>query len=83
MPHLLYGSRYWRVSSDELALPAVCAVAGRTFWSIVLLCFLSFAYRVSSFVDPGSPATPPNRVPTRFRDAADRTWRRAPIAATS
>jgi sn1-specific diacylglycerol lipase len=44
MPHLIYAGRHWRISSDELSLPCLCAVAGRLFWSILLLIIIIYVY---------------------------------------
>lgn len=44
MPHLIYAGRHWRISSDELSLPCLCAVAGRLFWSILLLIVIIYVY---------------------------------------
>lgn len=43
MPHLKYNGRYWKLSSDELFLPGVAAIAGRTVWSILLIIILSYS----------------------------------------
>ena len=40
MPHLIYGGRLWRFSSDELSLPASCAASSRCLWSVLLLLLL-------------------------------------------
>jgi hypothetical protein len=49
MPHLKYGKRYWRISSDELWLPGFCSAVGRFFWLILVVICISFsAYRLST-----------------------------------
>lgn len=43
MPHLVYGGRHWRVSSDELSIPASCAAISRFMWSIMLTVVLAYS----------------------------------------
>jgi hypothetical protein len=40
MPHLRYRGRFWRVSSDELAIPSGCAATLRLFWVAALVAIL-------------------------------------------
>ena len=43
MPHLKYNGRHWKLSSDELFVPGLAAIVGRTFWSLVLIIILSYS----------------------------------------
>ncbi len=40
MPHLRYQGRFWRVSSDEFAIPSGCAASLRLFWVAALVSIL-------------------------------------------
>lgn len=39
MPHLRYSGRIFQIAGDDLALPALCSIAGRIFW-LALICIV-------------------------------------------
>mmetsp|Transcript_33425 Transcript_33425/g.48459 ORF Transcript_33425/g.48459 Transcript_33425/m.48459 type:complete len:787 (+) Transcript_33425:35-2395(+) len=44
MPHLLFLKRYWRFSSDDLSVPAMCSILYRLLWTSLLLAALTISF---------------------------------------
>ena len=49
MPHLKYGRKYYRFSSDELWFPGFCSIMSRLIWLLVCIVIISISsYKLST-----------------------------------